>query len=418
MKLKLKKSPVAVKAPYEVDETQGVEEAICTFNRVISDIENDLVERSEEVLVLKLCLIAKQHLLLKGSHGVAKSMLAKSAFSRITGSNTFFHQFSKTSQADQVLGCMETKSYREKAVWTHNTTKMLPEAHFGFLDELFRASNGLLPTCMGILNEREFINGTDLMQCPLITAIGTCNFITEDEELAAFTDRFLARMEVKPLSNNEARIRAVTQFLEREGSKVLPKKEHVSLAELVQVQEFAKSVKIPDYVLDLYIRVVDEFKRACPSADVSDRRLCLGIKFIQASYALNESRPAKLNEGYIAAAQYAICNNVKPSEVSMFVDKYDTIIGQHIQEVRVNTGMEKLRDKVLQLESEIDSKMDLDDAMLAFKQVSRFSGALEDPSIQNLSTPHFQLATELKRKLDAMDVTLMPLVRQALENNQ
>jgi MoxR-like ATPase len=56
---------------------------------------------------------------------------------------------------------------------------MLPKAHFAYLDEIYRASDLLLPSMMGILNEREFHNGGVVQHCPLITAIGTTNLFRQ-----------------------------------------------------------------------------------------------------------------------------------------------------------------------------------------------------------------------------------------------
>jgi MoxR-like ATPase len=76
---------------------------------------------------------------------------------------------------------------------------MLPEAHFAFLDEVFKGSTAILNTLLGILNERVYRRGHSIIKCPLRVCVGAANALPEDESLAAFSDRFLVRVFVDPV---------------------------------------------------------------------------------------------------------------------------------------------------------------------------------------------------------------------------
>src|SRR3712207_1834456 len=79
------------------------------------------------------------------------------------------------------------------------THGMLPEAELAFLDEVFLGSTAILNTLLGLLNERLFRRGHTRLHCPLRVCVGASNALPEDEALAAFADRFLARIFVEPV---------------------------------------------------------------------------------------------------------------------------------------------------------------------------------------------------------------------------
>ena len=77
MKLKTK-----TKKPIEVTIAPAV---VNDFNEAMDEIDDVLVDRTEEVGALKMCLVTGSHLMLDGVHGTAKSLLAEEAFKRMTG---------------------------------------------------------------------------------------------------------------------------------------------------------------------------------------------------------------------------------------------------------------------------------------------------------------------------------------------
>jgi MoxR-like ATPase len=79
---------------------------------------------------------------------------------------------------------------------------MLPEAEVAFLDEVFLGSTAILNTLLGILNERTFRRGHTRLRCPLRVCVGASNALPEDDSLAAFADRFLARIFVEPVPDS------------------------------------------------------------------------------------------------------------------------------------------------------------------------------------------------------------------------
>jgi MoxR-like ATPase len=76
---------------------------------------------------------------------------------------------------------------------------MLPEADIAFLDEVFLGSTAILNTLLGLLNERVYRRGSTARRVPLRVCVGATNTLPEEPALAAFADRFLARVFVEPI---------------------------------------------------------------------------------------------------------------------------------------------------------------------------------------------------------------------------
>jgi MoxR-like ATPase len=90
---------------------------------------------------------------------------------------------------------------REGQVVT-DTTGMLPEAEFAFLDEVFQGSTAILNTLLGILNERRFRRGHTQQDVPLRLCVAAANALPEDGSLAAFADRFLLHAFVQSVEDS------------------------------------------------------------------------------------------------------------------------------------------------------------------------------------------------------------------------
>ena len=70
----------------------------------------------------------------------------------------------------------------EKGVYKRNTTSKLPEAHFAFLDEIFKGNSAILNSLLTLINERLFYNGETPIKVPLMSIIGSSNEYPEEGE--------------------------------------------------------------------------------------------------------------------------------------------------------------------------------------------------------------------------------------------
>ncbi|HET9956585.1 MAG TPA: AAA family ATPase, partial [Polyangiaceae bacterium] len=101
----------------------------------------------------------------------------------------------------EIFGPINLRKLKEGVVETE-IGGMLPEAEVAFLDEIFLGSTAILNTLLGILNERSFRRGHTHITCPLRVCVGASNRLPEDDQLAAFADRFLVRLFVEPIGDS------------------------------------------------------------------------------------------------------------------------------------------------------------------------------------------------------------------------
>ncbi|HET9657407.1 MAG TPA: AAA family ATPase [Kineosporiaceae bacterium] len=169
------------------------------LRRVVARARAGLVERELLVEAVVLCAVAGEHLLVVGPPGTAKSQAVRRVASGL-GGRYFEYLLGRFTEPNEVFGPVDLRRLREGIVEVE-TAGMLPEADIAFLDEVFLGSTAILNTLLGILNERTFRRGSTAMTCPLRVCVGATNVLPEDPALAAFADRFLARVFVEPVAD-------------------------------------------------------------------------------------------------------------------------------------------------------------------------------------------------------------------------
>jgi MoxR-like ATPase len=173
--------------------------AAAAVREALTDAGRGLVDREAMVELVALCAVAGEHLLVIGPPGTAKSEAVRRT-ARALGGGYFEYLLGRFTEPSEIFGPVDLRKLREGLVETE-TAGMLPEAEVAFLDEVFLGSTAILNTLLGLLNERVFRRGHTRMQCPLRVCVGASNALPEDEALAAFADRFLARTFVEPVAD-------------------------------------------------------------------------------------------------------------------------------------------------------------------------------------------------------------------------
>jgi MoxR-like ATPase len=177
--------------------SQTFEAAAASLRDALIDAGRGLVEREAMVELVALSAVAGEHLLVIGPPGTAKSEAVRRT-ARALGGNYFEYLLGRFTEPSEIFGPVDLRKLREGTVETE-TTGMLPEAEVAFLDEVFLGSTAILNTLLGVLNERTFRRGHTRMKVPLRVCVGASNGLPEEESLAAFADRFLARIFVEPV---------------------------------------------------------------------------------------------------------------------------------------------------------------------------------------------------------------------------
>jgi MoxR-like ATPase len=264
-----------------------------TFGYRLQQLADDFIDRDEAVRVIGLAALCREHVLLVGPPGTAKTSLID-RFRRMLDVTYFTYLLTRFTEPAELFGPIDVRAFQEDSVYRVNTTGMLPQAHIAFLDEVFQGSSAILNTLLTLINERTFNNGGDVVRTPLLTLLGSSNEIPDDPVLAAFGDRFLLRCrlgyvagdEVDDLLtvgwNNECDLvagrstRPVTSWDEAVG----PDSVRFDLATLTRLQAEVTRVDLAP-VRDLLVRVVRSLR--AEGVAFSDRRAVKAQKLIAAS---------------------------------------------------------------------------------------------------------------------------------------
>ena len=208
---------------------------------VISAVNDEVAERRELINMIAVCLLTRKNLFILGDTGAAKSYAINRFRRRILGAKQFERLISKQSDEEQLFGRLDlgslipgnvseevleqdsvyqslrkgladarqnlannpaperlrqvgemaqlTEDYRKTLAELHGndphikTKGKIPKSHIVFIDELFKANDGILNSLLTALNERRYTNEGVTVDIP------TISFFTASNEIPNFNDR-------------------------------------------------------------------------------------------------------------------------------------------------------------------------------------------------------------------------------------
>ena len=239
------------------------------------------VGREEEAKVLTLALLAREHVLLVGEPGTAKSALARRA-AELLNVRFFKYLLTRYTEPAELFGPLDIKGLQE-GVYKRITRGKLPEAEIAFLDEIFNANSAVLNALLSILQERVLYDGYTEIRVPLWTMIGASNRIPDEPELEALYDRMLLRHFTRPVEENKW-----SELLDAawniESGKIPVPQPIMGLAELKQLHQTVLEV---DYqpVKTKLIKLYAIFEEK--GVHLTDRRKGKALKVIAANAVLS-----------------------------------------------------------------------------------------------------------------------------------
>jgi len=252
------------------------------FAAVRKELNESLIERSEEIDLLLTALIAGEHLLLVGSPGCGKSLLIDSLMKWTHGSK-FSCLLNKFTMPEELFGPYSISELKNDR-FVRITTNRLPEAKFVFLDEIFKSSSSILNTLLKLLNERTFDRGDGVtLRVPLELCLAASNEWPEGDskkELGALFDRFLLRKTVNPISSLAGRQKLLWANQPPEFSSSLSAHELIAARLDAQGLPWSKEAKL---ALE---SILDELSRQ--GVRPSDRRIFKCVSVVQAYAWLND----------------------------------------------------------------------------------------------------------------------------------
>jgi MoxR-like ATPase len=180
------------------------------FAQTRRELSDALIERDGEVDLVLTALVCREHPLLVGPPGTAKSLLLDRLMAWM-GGRKFTVLFTKFTTPEECFGPISVAGLKEDR-YRRITAGRLPEADGAFGDEIFKASSAILNTLLRVLNERVYDAGDGaLVPVPLKIFVAASNEWPDAQEggkeLHALFDRFLLRKRVRPIASAVGRQR-------------------------------------------------------------------------------------------------------------------------------------------------------------------------------------------------------------------
>jgi MoxR-like ATPase len=209
--------------------------------QILAELKGMNFERDAELTGAVVALLARQHMLLLGDPGTGKSRLIRGIAQRIEGARYFQKQLARDTKTEEVFGMWDMKAMESGLFKRAAGARRMQDAHVVFMDEIGKAGSNIRNQLLLGMEEREFEDGDQVVQIPLMTMFAASNemFTDDDETAAAVWDRFVLRYVVRPIQH-PANFRKVLDLNDEDGTPGVT----VTLAELQQAQAEVKTVDL------------------------------------------------------------------------------------------------------------------------------------------------------------------------------
>lgn len=300
---------------------------------VITEINDEVAEREEVIQYIALALLTRKNLFILGDRGQAKSYAINLFRKRIEGARQFERLISKQTDEEMIFGRLDLSSlipgsvssaileaipeYKaakmeieasfsayskssdsktgqqldaslekagriRKAAFEMSgnkpsmiTTGKIPEAEIVYLDELYKANDGILNALLTALNERRFVNEGTVISIPVISFFAASNEVPDfnDDEgriLRPLHDRFELKVLTGYVQDRTKRLDMLKKMQQASTINTNLATTVITLNELYSMQGEVDTVQIPAAVNELFDDIVVDLRTK--GIAISDRK--------------------------------------------------------------------------------------------------------------------------------------------------
>lgn len=248
------------------------------FLRVVQFLDTQvLVERSLELRILLLGLLAGVNVHQLGPPGVAKSLGLREFAKCIEGARYFEKALNANLPADAVIGAYDMALFARTGEFARNVEHYAPNAHIIFLDEWFRANGPMQDALLPLANteERQAEKNGGMMDCPTLVLVSASNHTPDpdNEQAQALVDRITLMCYVERVKQDDS----FKEIIRRHHDRRLAQKGGTWKRETVTVEQVQAAQRSVDEVRPTpeYLDAVAKLRRQAVDeglGSVSDRR--------------------------------------------------------------------------------------------------------------------------------------------------
>ncbi|MCY1032632.1 AAA family ATPase [Corallococcus sp. BB11-1] len=241
------------------------------FRRFFGELRETYLERETLFTQIELALLCREHVLVVGPPGTAKSAVASAVLGRITDETSglpslFSKQIAESTLQTDLIGPVDFKVLTETGRTEYLTDEgMLGSVH-AFLDEVFDGRDMLLRSILNVMYERELKHGRKVTAGRTECVVMTSNRYLTDvlarspELLLAFADRLSFICFVpKAFARRESRAAMLHRFVHGTRPDL---RATLTLQQLDLLQDAVAQVKVPGNVLEGVEMLTDALERS------------------------------------------------------------------------------------------------------------------------------------------------------------
>ncbi len=245
-------------------------ESANTFRRFFNELREGYLEREWLFTQLELALLCREHVLIIGPPGTAKSAIANSVLGRIVDEDSgqpslFSKQLAENTVQTDLIGPVDFKVLTETGRTEYLTEEGMLGAVHAFLDEVFDGRDMLLRSILNVLHERELKHGRKVTPGRCECAVMTSNrylsevMVRSPETLQAFADRIsFICFTPKSFARRASRAQMLTRAQTGERPVL---RERLTLQQLDVLQDLVTQVEVPPLVAEGLEQLADTLER-------------------------------------------------------------------------------------------------------------------------------------------------------------
>ena len=304
------------------------------MRNVMDEIASEVAEREDLIEAIAIALLTRKNLFVLGDTGQAKSHVINLFRERISGARQFERLLSKQADEEQLFGRIDLSSLmpgnpdpeilakdaeyqrllsllegadpaeadnlikeldisrRRLYAQYGNRPRLItggkiPDSHIVFLDEIFKANDGILNALLTALNERKFTNEGETVDIPTISFFAASNEIpnfnnAEEAILKPLYDRFELKLKTEYVQSRDARLRVLK---DKQCKNIGTVVDVITLEDLNSMQAEVNSVIVSDTINELMDDILCELREK--GIHISDRKYFGYYPLAQANAWLN-----------------------------------------------------------------------------------------------------------------------------------